>query len=216
MIDMDRGEGKLLFERVYYIARFTDYQGVNHPVFARVTYSHDGRLSFIGVEGPKRGGNAHGSSGQIIMGWREHPGDWTTNGSDFSKAQLDEFMALWDRWHLNDMRADCEHQRAEKWGERPIDPDKPLSSYGRHFDGQRDETWNMLGWVRPSEHPAGLLGVPCPTCGYKYGTAWLTEPVPAEVLERLASFPEATKTPAWIQNSTYAACKQPHERRAGP
>lgn len=29
-----------------------------------------------------------------------------------------------------------------------------------------------LGWLHPDEHPDGILGKPCPVCGYKYGTAW--------------------------------------------
>jgi hypothetical protein len=43
----------------------------------------------------------------------------------------------------------------------------------------------MLVWVRRSEHPEGLLGEPCSTCGYKYGTAWLREAVPEDVLRFL-------------------------------
>ena len=49
-------------------------------------------------------------------------------------------------WHLNDMRAGCEHQEALGWGN-----DK--------------------------------LSVPCPTCGYKYGTAWKKRELPANVIE---------------------------------
>lgn len=61
-----------------------------------------------------------------------------------------ELVRLWDEWHLNDMRAGCEHQRA-------------------------------LGWRRYDDHPSE----PCPTCGYKYGTAWLYEAIPPVVLARL-------------------------------
>jgi hypothetical protein len=97
----------------------------------------------------------------------------------------EKLYGVWERWHLNDMRADCEHQRAEGWAERPIDPTKPTNSYGRHFEGQRMDSWNLLGWVSETEHPEGLLSRPCPTCGYKYGTAWLREEVPADVIEYL-------------------------------
>lgn len=34
------------------------------------------------------------------------------------------------------------------------------------------------GWLRPDEHPAGILCKPCPVCGYKYGTAWKYMPIP--------------------------------------
>lgn len=94
-------------------------------------------------------------------------------------ARIDE---VWRRWHLNGMRAGCEHQRAEGWDERPIDSAKPLHAHGRHFEGQRSASWNMLAWVTPTEHPAGLLTRPCPECGYRYGSAWLHEPLPAEVV----------------------------------
>lgn len=38
------------------------------------------------------------------------------------------------------------------------------------------------GWVYPSEHPDGLLCKPCDVCGYKYGSAWLAEKLPPDVL----------------------------------
>lgn len=37
-----------------------------------------------------------------------------------------------------------------------------------------------LGHLRPDEHPAGILSKECPACGYKYGTAWNTLPIPPE------------------------------------
>lgn len=37
-----------------------------------------------------------------------------------------------------------------------------------------------LGWLSQKDHPDGLLGRPCPTCGYEYGTKWLYRPIPAE------------------------------------
>lgn len=39
------------------------------------------------------------------------------------------------------------------------------------------------GWVNPEEHPEGLLSKECKTCGYRYGTSWLYEPLPATTLE---------------------------------
>lgn len=41
------------------------------------------------------------------------------------------------------------------------------------------------GWLRPSEHPAGLLTKPCPVCGYEYGSESRKEPLPAEVVAEL-------------------------------
>lgn len=55
-----------------------------------------------------------------------------------------------------------------------------------------------LGWLRPEEHPEGILGRACPVCGYKYGTSWKKEEVPKEVIDWLFSLPEAEVKPAWI------------------
>ena len=29
-----------------------------------------------------------------------------------------------------------------------------------------------LGWLYEKDHPQGILSIPCPVCGYKYGNAW--------------------------------------------
>lgn len=97
-------------------------------------------------------------------------------------------VAPYLQWHLNDMRAGCEHQETAGWQDRPIDPSKPTNAYGVHFPGQHSASWNMLAWVRPDEHPAGLLGAPCPTCGYKYGSAWTKRELPADVIAWVESF----------------------------
>lgn len=36
------------------------------------------------------------------------------------------------------------------------------------------------GWLNPEEHSRGILGKPCPVCGYKYGHGWNYFPIPAE------------------------------------
>lgn len=62
---------------------------------------------------------------------------------------------------------------------------------------EKTET-KTAGWVTPAEHPEGLLTKPCSVCGYKYGSAWLKEEVPQEVVDFLASLPDSTITPAWV------------------
>lgn len=106
-----------------------------------------------------------------------------------SCGQIRETIAEWFPevtpllpWHLNDMKAACEHQDELGWDKRPIDPSKPLNTYGRFFEGQKQDSWNMLAWVRRDEHPEGLLSEPCPTCGYRYGTKWLKRDLPADVV----------------------------------
>lgn len=48
------------------------------------------------------------------------------------------------------------------------------------------------------EHPEGLLCKPCSVCGYKYGSAWLREEVPVDVISFLESLPDSKITPPWI------------------
>lgn len=38
----------------------------------------------------------------------------------------------------------------------------------------------------------------CPTCDYKIGSSWLTEPVPLDVLAFLVQLPETDRQPAWV------------------
>ena len=160
-------------------------------VYGKIEFA-DGRLSITGVEGPMKNGDARGSCGQIVdTKIIELAPAWT-------QEMLDKFYAIWHEWHLNDMRAGCEHQRAEKWDERPIDSSKPLNAYGNHYEGQKQNSWNMLTWLNASEHPDGLMCKPCLVCGYKYGTAWLKEEVPQEVIDWLSGLPDSDATPAWV------------------
>jgi hypothetical protein len=73
-------------------------------------------------------------------------------------AEVHHLTEVWDRWHLNGMRAACAHQQV-KWEQ---------SDYG----------------LRPSL----TLTEPCAESGYRYGSAWLVEPLPTDVLAYLAEF----------------------------
>lgn len=141
-----------------------------------VTIAFNGkRLSFTGVEGPSNSGNCKGGCGQIRLDNITKPAP----GIDIKKLQ-----EIWDRWHLNDMRAGCEHQR-KNWN---------TSEEIRFPNGQV----KTAGWVKETEHPKGLLSKPCEECGYKYGSAWLFEEVPQEVINYLESLPSTDKLPrAW-------------------
>ena len=48
------------------------------------------------------------------------------------------------------------------------------------------------------KHPDGILSKPCPVCGYRWGSSWRAERVPAEVLQWLESLPESKRKPAWV------------------
>lgn len=145
------------FTRILSPYLIEDHRGQSHPAFVKIAWNGE-RLSFTGVEGPKRGGNCVGSAGQTVM----HDWDDATPAAGWSVDMIAQLRDLWTRWHLNDMRAECEHQRASLSDAR------------------------------------SQVGDPCPTCGYKYGTAWLREDVPDEVLAELAAFPETEVEPAWV------------------
>lgn len=148
-------------------------------VFCKITWT-DGRLSITGVEGPTRDGNAIGGCGQIVMSLTE-PGtnaEWVTfaDGWDLEKARA--FLAVWDRWHLNDMQAGDPEQRAYLRA-------NPVEARGDHY------TAACAALAAAGLHPN-------PATGYRYGSGWLREEVPADVLDYLRNLPDTDRTPAWV------------------
>lgn len=160
-------------------------RGIYGDVFCRVVFNND-RLSITGVEGPRRGGDCRGSCGQIEMGLNvaeiEPAPGW-------DRAKIERFVELWRRWHLNDMRPGCEHQVGDAWKSHDVEVKNVIT--------KRLET-KRSSFVRVDEHPDGLLCKPCSVCGYKYGTEWKFESVPADVLDELRALPDTDMTPAWI------------------
>jgi hypothetical protein len=99
---------------------------VEGDVFCHAEY-RDGKLSITGVVAPTKCGNARGGCGQIDMEF-QHANDgveelskraYETKDIEFAQGWTSEvwykFLDIWDLWHLNDMKATCEHQRAEGW-----------------------------------------------------------------------------------------------------
>lgn len=136
-------------------------------VFITVRVEGDGpgrRLSICGVEGPTRSGDA-GCCGQIGISadYEAVPG-----------IDLPRIKAIWERWHLNGMRAGDPIQ--EDW----------LREHGHGKD--YTETCGKL-------EAAGLLV----SNGYKYGHAWKFEELPEDVVSFLATLPDdsATLPNAW-------------------
>lgn len=78
----------------------------------------DGKFSISGVIGPLSSGNARGSCGQIESSIREalDAGE-ITFAPEWNADSVRRLLAVWDSWHLNDMKAACEHQRANGWEE---------------------------------------------------------------------------------------------------
>lgn len=83
-------------------------------VFLQIDYTikdKKGRLSITGVQGPLGNGDCRGSCGQCIDVLHN---EMTAPASGIDVAKLAD---IWKRWHLNDMRPYCEHQRAWPFGE---------------------------------------------------------------------------------------------------
>ncbi|GBU06539.1 hypothetical protein EDD74_11939 [Faecalimonas umbilicata] len=219
--------------------------------YAKIEYE-DGGLSICGVVGPKRNGDCTGSAGQCV--------DEIRNGKpteDWTNEMLQKFCDIWERWHLNDMRPYCKHQRELGWVEQSQEKVKVMKwdrtketwekaraaekraveclkkgktfvptpeetiyanvSYGvttyndelpehpefyefkeRDCLGHSNVEYKTRGWISHKEHPLGILGKPCPVCGYEYGSSWIKEEVPQDVIDWLFSLPESRTKPAWV------------------
>lgn len=143
-----------------------------------VTVVWDGEeLHFTGVEGPKRNGDAHGSCGQIDMNWWENHERWTYGSPDMPRERVERLMELWDRWHLNHMKAGSPAQEA--WlRANPVTAIYPES----HFDKAREAL--AAAGLQPDPNYYGRDSLP-----YSYGSAWLHEEVPHDVLVELLTYP---------------------------
>jgi len=137
-------------------------------------------LSITGVEGPTPDGNAQGSAGQCIDALdrivRYEPG--------WDSATAQELKAIWKRWHMNDLRAGTPAQE-EFLRNNPVAAAYPVSHHTKACEALA---------------AAGLD--PDPSNGYKYGSQWLFEPVPNEVIQWLNARPAGYALPGrWNQSS---------------
>jgi hypothetical protein len=136
-------------------------------------------LSITGVAGPKRNGDAQGSCGQC--------GDYLTEGctpetgSGWDAEMVARLGEVWARWHLNGMTAGSPAQEQ-------FLRDHP---YDRERDGS-----DHYGWACKVLADAGLNPDPAHD-GYRYGSAWLYEAVPVEVLDWLRGLPVAVRSHPW-------------------
>jgi len=145
----------------------------------------DGKLSISGVIAPYKGGNAGGGCGQIDMEFEHRdPKDNDKRYSEPVKADdikfaqgwtkdlWFDFLDIWKKWHLNDMKAGTPKQEEAL-------KDCPFTDYTER-----------CGWLRG----LGLYD----DNGYKYGTAWLKVELPKEVIDFINALPSADREPAWV------------------
>lgn len=124
--------------------------------FGKVDYNHSGRNNCrVTVDVRLDDGNLS-ICGNI---WNPRETDIYSGGQNLAEiakllkanAKIQRVKAVWERWHLNNLHSECEHQRA------------------------RGENWQT--------HPEAV----CPDCGYKLGSAWLKEELPADVVKLVES-----------------------------
>src|ERR1700709_2431893 len=114
------------FKKVVRIGSVLPWSGAGEraDVFCKIEYV-GGRFSITGVVGPTKGGNSRGGCGQIQGGFahrdmtdndrrEKHPTtpDEITFAPGWNADLWLDFLDVWQRWHLNTLRAGCEHQRA--------------------------------------------------------------------------------------------------------
>ena len=82
--------------------------------FVKIVFK-DKKLSITGVEGPTIGGNARGGCGQIQpIGVNKFAKGW-------DQEKLNALNKIWNKYHLNDMNAECFHQKllGQTWKTHP-------------------------------------------------------------------------------------------------
>ena len=79
--------------------------------FCEISFENN-KLRIHGVVGPILGGGCWGECGQCINDIRNG-----TPVDGWDVKMINRFCDTWKRWHLNDMRPECEHQRADGWRE---------------------------------------------------------------------------------------------------
>lgn len=164
------------FEKTLHLGS-TGKTELNSRIFCRVEF--DGRrLSISGVEGPLRNGNSLGGCGQIL----ETLDRLAFYAPGWDADSVRRFKECWERWHLNDMHAGTPAQEAavKAWldeDNRPYDYDRVcLMLQGKNLNPDKSNQREA----------------------YLYGTRWLFEAVPLDVLEYLEGLPESTVKPAWV------------------
>lgn len=149
---------------------------VNRKFYVSVSCKN-GDLSISGVVDPRKNGSCaiagqiHEELSKVIpsIGW--------------TIDLLSCLQSIWERWHLNGLRAGSPKQEAYL---RELEANGIQIDYETACDALKKagiyEDEDCIRNGRP----------------YRYGSAWLKEEVPAWVLDWLQSLPEAKTQPAWI------------------
>lgn len=126
-------------------------------------------------------GNVWRPDGKDIVSGGQNIDEIRRIAGELTKAPpyLRRLLEVWERWHLNGMRAGCEHQ-GEKW---TCTAPGCQTENGWHLKPEypkRGDACRRCGrnrWDEPSDH--------CPETGYRFGTSWLLEELPAEIVDEV-------------------------------
>ena len=162
------------------IVRIGNIDNTRYSLYCKITVKN-GNLSITGVEGPTKDGDAYGGCGQVIN-W---PWNITRFAPGWDAELVARFRAVWERWHLNDLRAGSPAQM-EYLRANPVTADCPESYYEKAC-----EALTAAGLQPDKGHLHN--GKP-----YRYGSAWLREQLPRDVMEFLNSLPHTDIKPAWV------------------
>lgn len=116
------------------------------------------------------------SGGQCIGALRRV----TSFKSGWDAGRASGAIALWERWHLNDLTAACAHQRPVRSGRYLTVP----TASGGQLDIAQLGNYSNVNAGDLSATDVNLRLV-CGETGYRYGTAWLVDPLPAAVLAQI-------------------------------
>lgn len=79
----------------------------------------------------------------------------------------------------------------------PVGYQRKRILFGHGAGGVEAPERKTLGWIKPSEHPDGLLCRKLREDGPAYGSSWFRQDVPAEILEYLRGLPVADRPYPW-------------------
>lgn len=145
---------------------------VKRRIYLEIKYE-DKKLSISGTIGENKYGYAY-TCGQIYDTIDPRKVENTIEyTSDWNKDYLVGLINIWQKYHLNDLNANCEHQDYMEWN--------------YHTQSNR-ETYK---------------GERCPICGYSIGSKWLHRDIPESALEFLRFLPSYKLGTPWHRGTQY-------------
>lgn len=156
-----------------------------YSVFCKIEWREkdDGKhaLSITGVEGPTFSGGCYGACGQIVT--HLTPDHMCEYAPGWDKNMLRLFLAIWDRYHLNDMNV-CTPVQA-------LALEVLSGEYSGDTTNHCYESRSILRKV--NAYHSVYNGKPS-----RYGHAWYYEDVPEDVIHWLFNLPDTDIQPAWV------------------